>query len=78
MAVFTLCLGVLLDFCYNPGAFFRALTKHLLNKLGIWKKKTIILGSGQNARGAYSALQSEEMMGFDVIAFLIRMRQMLK
>lgn len=28
--------------------------------------------------GAYSALQSEEMMGFDVIAFLIRMRQMLK
>ncbi len=26
-------------------------------------------GSGQNARGAYSALQSEEMMGFDVIAF---------
>ncbi|EDK8081410.1 UDP-phosphate galactose phosphotransferase [Salmonella enterica subsp. enterica serovar Typhi] len=49
--------------------FFRALTKHLLNKLGIWKKKTIILGSGQNARGAYSALQSEEMMGFDVIAF---------
>ncbi|EAA1545436.1 TPA: undecaprenyl-phosphate galactose phosphotransferase [Salmonella enterica] len=49
--------------------FFRALTKHLLNKLGIWKKKTIILGSRQNARGAYSALQSEEMMGFDVIAF---------
>lgn len=77
MAVFTLCLGVLLDFCSNPGAFFRALTKHLLNKLGIWKKN-YHPGSGQNARGAYSALQSEEMMGFDVIAFLIRMRQMLK
>lgn len=45
------------------------LTKHLLNKLGIWKKKTIILGTGQNALGAYSALQSEEMMGFDVVAF---------
>lgn len=48
---------------------FRVLTKHLLNRLGIWKKTTIILGSGQNALGAYSALQSEEMMGFDVVAF---------
>lgn len=48
---------------------FRAVTKSLLNKLGIWKKKTIILGSGQNAQGAHSALQSEEMLGFDVIAF---------
>src|SRR5471030_1194407 len=48
---------------------FRVLTKNLLNKLGIWKKKTIILGAGQNAKSAYSALQSEEMLGFDVIAF---------
>lgn len=48
---------------------FRALTKHLLNKLGIWKKTTVILGSGDNAQGAYNALQSEEMLGFDVVAF---------
>lgn len=49
--------------------FFRVLTKHLLNKLGIWKKTTVILGSGENAIGAYNALQSEEMMGFNVVAF---------
>ncbi|PWW11548.1 undecaprenyl-phosphate galactose phosphotransferase [Mangrovibacter plantisponsor] len=48
---------------------FRSLTKHLLNKLGIWKKKTIILGCGKNASEAYFALQSEEMLGFDVVAF---------
>lgn len=49
--------------------FFRAMTKHFLNKLGLWKKKTIILGSGSNAIEAYYALQSEEMLGFDVVAF---------
>ncbi|HDT6060352.1 MULTISPECIES: undecaprenyl-phosphate galactose phosphotransferase [Enterobacter] len=49
--------------------FFRAMTKHLLNRLGIWKKKTVIIGSGNNAVEAYFALQSEEMLGFDVVAF---------
>lgn len=48
---------------------FRTLTKHLLNKFGVWKKNTIILGSGKNAVDAYMALQSEEMLGFNVIAF---------
>lgn len=43
--------------------FFRAMTKHLLNRLGIWKKKTVIIGSGNNAVEAYFALQSEEMLG---------------
>lgn len=49
--------------------FFRAMTKHLLNRLGLWKKKTIILGTGKNGLEAWYALQSEEMLGFDVIAF---------
>lgn len=48
---------------------FRALTKRLLNLIGLWKKKTIILGCGTNALEAYKALQSEEMLGFDVVAF---------
>jgi undecaprenyl-phosphate galactose phosphotransferase len=48
----------------------RALTKKLLNKLGLWKKQTIIIGSGKNAFEAYAALQSEEVMGFDVVAFV--------
>lgn len=48
---------------------FRAMTKRLLNLIGLWKKKTIILGCGSNALEAYKALQSEEMLGFDVVAF---------
>lgn len=48
---------------------FRALTKRFLNLIGLWKKKTIILGNGTNALEAYKALQSEEMLGFEVVAF---------
>ncbi len=47
----------------------RALVKKVLNHYGLWKKQTIIIGSGKNAHDAYLALQSEEVMGFDVIAF---------
>ncbi|WP_213991219.1 undecaprenyl-phosphate galactose phosphotransferase WbaP [Sodalis sp. dw_96] len=47
----------------------RAIVKRTLNWAGIWKKQTIIIGSGKNACDAYSALQSEEILGFDVIAF---------
>jgi len=60
-------------FCWSLALFlvpfFRFFTKFLLNKFGIWRKKTIILGSGKNAREAYYALQSEEMLGFEVCAF---------
>lgn len=48
---------------------FRTLTKHLLNRFGLWQKDTIILGGGKNAIDAYMALQSEEMLGFNVVAF---------
>ncbi|WP_413725039.1 undecaprenyl-phosphate galactose phosphotransferase WbaP [Sodalis sp. RH16] len=47
----------------------RAIVKRTLNWAGIWKKQTIIIGSGKNACDAYAALQSEEILGFDVIAF---------
>lgn len=33
------------------------------------EEKTVIIGSGSNAVEAYFALQSEEMLGFDVVAF---------
>lgn len=62
----------------NPGAFFSRTYKAFIEQARYLEEKNYHPGSGQNARGAYSALQSEEMMGFDVIAFLIRMRQMLK
>lgn len=49
--------------------FGRACVKRLLNRKKLWKKQSIIIGSGKNAQEAWQALQSEEMMGFDVIAF---------
>ena len=48
----------------------RSLAKHILNKLNLWKKNTIIIGSGRNAFEAYAALQSEEVLGFNVSAFV--------
>ncbi|WP_067708484.1 MULTISPECIES: undecaprenyl-phosphate galactose phosphotransferase WbaP [unclassified Erwinia] len=47
----------------------RALVKRVLNHYGLWKKQSIIIGSGKNAEEAWLALQSEEVMGFDVVAF---------
>ncbi|MEJ5114499.1 undecaprenyl-phosphate galactose phosphotransferase WbaP [Erwinia billingiae] len=47
----------------------RAMVKRVLNHYGMWKRQTIIIGSGKNAEEAYLALQSEEVMGFDVVAF---------
>lgn len=47
----------------------RALTKRLLDKLGMWQKHTVIIGSGKNACDAYAALQSEEVLGFSICAF---------
>lgn len=47
----------------------REITKIILNKFGYWKKRTVILGSGRNAREAYYALQSHEVSGFKIDAF---------
>ncbi|MGF6563132.1 undecaprenyl-phosphate galactose phosphotransferase WbaP [Erwinia aphidicola] len=47
----------------------RSVVKRVLNRNKLWKKQSIILGSGKNAEEAYKALQSEEVMGFDVVAF---------
>lgn len=47
----------------------RAIVKRILNHYGLWKKQSIIIGSGKNAEEAWLALQSEEVMGFDVVAF---------
>ncbi len=44
----------------------RALSRRVLDRLGCWKKTTVIIGSGKNAVDACLALRSEESMGFDV------------
>lgn len=48
---------------------FRVITKRIFNAFGLWKKRTIIIGDGKNAEEAYVALQSEEILGFDVVGF---------
>ncbi|MFC3395016.1 undecaprenyl-phosphate galactose phosphotransferase WbaP [Brenneria rubrifaciens] len=47
----------------------RVIVKRFLDKFNIWKKHTIIIGTGKNARDAYAALQSEEVLGFSIAAF---------
>ena len=44
----------------------RAFSRRLLNRLGCWKKTTVIIGTGKNASDACLALRSEESLGFDV------------
>ncbi|MFC0141792.1 undecaprenyl-phosphate galactose phosphotransferase WbaP [Erwinia mallotivora] len=48
----------------------RSSVKHAILKAGQWQKQTIIIGSGKNAREAYAALQSEELLGYEVKAFV--------
>lgn len=48
----------------------RLATKRILLHLGWWQRPTVILGAGENAREAAAAIQSEPLMGFDVMAFL--------
>ncbi|WP_340619912.1 undecaprenyl-phosphate galactose phosphotransferase WbaP [Xenorhabdus siamensis] len=49
---------------------FRWLTKKLLIKLKYWSMPTIIIGNGNNARDAYLAICSEQLLGFGVIGFV--------
>ncbi|MGU3523385.1 undecaprenyl-phosphate galactose phosphotransferase WbaP [Enterobacteriaceae bacterium C23F] len=44
----------------------RVLSRKLLERLGCWKKTTVIIGTGKNASDACLALRSEESLGFDV------------
>ncbi|WP_314154069.1 undecaprenyl-phosphate galactose phosphotransferase WbaP [Rouxiella badensis] len=48
----------------------RMLTKVVLDKLGIWQRDTMIIGSGKNAVEAYKAISDETNMGLRVIGFI--------
>lgn len=48
----------------------RVIVKKILMTLGGWRRPTVIVGTGANAREAATALTSEHLMGFDVIAFI--------
>jgi undecaprenyl-phosphate galactose phosphotransferase len=48
----------------------RIATKHALMGLGAWRRPTVVLGTGPNALDAALALDSEPLLGFDVIGFI--------
>lgn len=48
----------------------RTQIKRALIRAGGWTRPTVILGVGKNARDAASALWSEPLLGYDVVAFL--------
>ena len=48
----------------------RYLMKCLLTMVGVWQWPALIIGCGQNARDAYLALQSECVMGFNIVGFV--------
>ncbi|MCZ0750966.1 undecaprenyl-phosphate galactose phosphotransferase WbaP [Aeromonas enteropelogenes] len=44
--------------------------KKQLSRLGYWKMPSLIVGGSNNAREAFLAINSEELFGFDVVAFV--------
>ena len=48
----------------------RLAIKHLLMSQGAWRRPTVVVGTGPNALDAALALDSETLLGFDVVAFI--------
>jgi undecaprenyl-phosphate galactose phosphotransferase len=57
-----------LAFALVPAA--RTFVKRTLLRLGRWSRRTVVLGTGPNARDACAALASEPLMGYAVAALL--------
>jgi Undecaprenyl-phosphate galactose phosphotransferase WbaP len=47
----------------------RILAKFFLLKVGAWKRPTVIVGIGNNAKLAYEALSEEKLLAYPVVAF---------
>ena len=54
--------------CLVPS--LRMLTKKTLDLMGLWRRETVIIGSGNNAIEAWKAIDSEKNLGFRVISFI--------
>ncbi len=48
----------------------RLAVKHALMRLGAWRRPTVVVGIGPNALDAAAALDSEPLLGFEVVAFI--------
>ncbi|MEW1833288.1 hypothetical protein AB0429_48670, partial [Streptomyces sp. NPDC088196] len=62
------CFTWLFVLCLVPS--LRMLTKKILDLLGLWRRETVIIGSGTNAIEAWKAIDSEKNLGFGVISFI--------
>ncbi len=49
----------------------RVIAKRMMLRIGWWRRPTLILGAGENAREAAAALRGEPLMGLDVGVFLV-------
>jgi len=49
----------------------RIAIKMFLSGIGMWKRPTIIVGTGSNAVRAYAALSNERLMGYPIVAFAL-------
>jgi hypothetical protein len=49
----------------------RLAVKHVLMGLGAWRRPTVVVGTGPNALDAALALESETLLGFEVVAFVV-------
>ncbi len=48
----------------------RAGARQLLDDLGLWQRPAVIVGTGENARDAYLAINSERGMGYHILGFI--------
>ncbi|WP_122974013.1 undecaprenyl-phosphate galactose phosphotransferase WbaP [Buttiauxella noackiae] len=48
----------------------RSLLRNFLDRIGLWKRDTVIIGCGKNAIDAYLAINSEKNLGFKVTHFI--------
>lgn len=48
----------------------RMLTKQMLKACNVWKRSTWIVGSGENAREAFKAINSEGNLGLEIVGFV--------
>jgi Undecaprenyl-phosphate galactose phosphotransferase WbaP len=48
----------------------RLAVRQLLDFLGLWKRPVLIVGTGENARDAFKAIQGEFALGYEVVGFV--------
>lgn len=56
----------------------RILTKKFLNKISIWQRDTIIVGTGKNAIEAYQAIKGQNNLGYNIILFIGEVNDKIK